>query len=451
MEDSGRDPFGMTTSWSLFGGDELGGAGLDGSGLGGSTGLGGSIGLGGSNEGGFAAGVPAPSADVGFSAEACSNTRKILQCEFLNFCAIHAVSEVAIEILIKNGVNSLMAAKALLPGDLDSLSIPLGQRRILEQALDIQRPPESTVTKHPPPSTPVGHSRLLAYTNPFSPQAEAGAVARPRVEVAANPSSPAAEVITKPSSPLPGVVDAGGATGGLPHSNTCRLLGVSPTGEQPDYLKVVNFVSVLDSKEEDKISLPDGSYFVKKGSKSKPSVEAVSPLQYMEASAKIMATLISKGSLSPQGVRDYLAYMVMIAQLGQKYVWSSVMSFDDLYRKAQAIDGFPWGSDVSHARDVTLRPREFKSSPTDKDSKVNSGQSSSDRKSGSSGNKKPTQKSGTDKSGPDNFRICIAFNNGQPCPRNPCQYRHFCSTCGSGSHGRSGHSSAAGAAPAASN
>ena len=58
--------------------------------------------------------------------------------------------------------------------------------------------------------------------------------------------------------------------------NPRRLLGVLPNGEHVDYLKVVNFVSVLETgNEEDKISLPDGSYFVRKGAKGKPLVETV--------------------------------------------------------------------------------------------------------------------------------------------------------------------------------
>ena len=62
-----------------------------------------------------------------------------------------------------------------------------------------------------------------------------------------------------------------------------------------------------------------------------------------------MDVLLNKGELDSSGVHSYLAYIIIIAQLGQKYTWPSVMKYDDMYRKCQALDKFPWGEDISHA------------------------------------------------------------------------------------------------------
>ena len=229
------------------------------------------------------------------------------------------------------------------------------------------------------------------------------------------------------------------ATGIQYSANTRRLLGITPAGEKIDYLKIVNFVSIFDSKDEEKILLPDGSSFTPKGAKTKPSVESVSPLQYMEAASKILIVLLNKGDLTLAQVPEYLGYMVKVSQLGQKYMWASVMAYDDMYGKAQAVDKFGWDEDVSHARDVTLRPRETKPSSSSSDKDTKSKSNFGDRKSNQKNQKRSQQRSGQERAS-----ICNAYNNGQPCPRSPCTYKHFCMTCGSSSHNRLFHSTGSG-------
>ena len=87
-----------------------------------------------------------------------------------------------------------------------------------------------------------------------------------------------------------------------------------------------------------KISLPD----------SKIKLDAIGPLQYMEASLRILRAMALKDNLSRPDMLRYVAYLIKIANFGQKFQWKSVLNYDREYRKSQAEMGFPWGADNSY-------------------------------------------------------------------------------------------------------
>ena len=101
------------------------------------------------------------------------------------------------------------------------------------------------------------------------------------------------------------VQDASGTThyepqdGGTLSRETQRLLRLWEQGEKVDYLKIRDYVTILFKVTAEGIyELPDGSKFVQKGGSTatKPKLENITALQYMEASMRILGKLILDGS-----------------------------------------------------------------------------------------------------------------------------------------------------------
>ena len=90
---------------------------------------------------------------------------------------------------------------------------------------------------------------------------------------------------------------------------------------------------------------------------SKPKLDSVTPLQYMEASLWILREMALKDGASLPHVLQYVGYLVKIANMGQRFQWKSVIKYDSEYRKAQAEAGFPFRADSSVMMQLFLRDR----------------------------------------------------------------------------------------------
>ena len=295
--------------------------------------------------------------------------------EFFQQCAALGVTAHSQSVLLQHGVDSLLALYSLRPGDLESVGLPLGQRRLLERMAEPSAPhapiPSDVAS---PSSTPIATSELLASA-----------------------------------------------------SMACRQLGIK--GQASDHLRIAEFVTPLsnnmaESGDDHTFELPDGSRFIPKTAARKVKLESVTALQYMEASTKILGRLITDGMISSlTDVLHYLGYTAMVGRLGQKKSWRSVLLYDDSYREAQASEGFAWGKDLRDLRDlhledkhtpiskpeVTVSKKESQGSPIKLDS--------------------PTQ---------EQWSLCRDFNTAS-CKRRVCKFLHFCSICGEKSHNAVGH------------
>ena len=89
----------------------------------------------------------------------------------------------------------------------------------------------------------------------------------------------------------------------------------------------------------------------------KPKLESVSPHQWYAVNCRIMYKLIINGDLIWKAISDYLGYTVKIAQLAERYVWTTVLHYDRQYRQLQSVFGFAWGSDCHHLTKVFLREK----------------------------------------------------------------------------------------------
>ena len=117
----------------------------------------------------------------------------------------------------------------------------------------------------------------------------------------------------------------------------------------------------------------------------------------MSANARIMAQLIRDGSLpSTDSIQEYLTYTERVGDLVQTHSLTSVLLFDNKFRKDQAETGSSWAEHNWHASTFHLEKR---STPTSK----------AKAKSGSS------------------MPVCLDYNNTAGCGRGTaCKFRHVC-------------------------
>ena len=114
-------------------------------------------------------------------------------------------------------------------------------------------------------------------------------------------------------------------------------------------LRIVDFVSAAMVAEEE-VSLGGG---ISIRLNSRPKLEKVSPSAWIVANARILTTLRSR---DPDfDVAAYTKYTEMVGELGCRFSWQSVLTFDDEYRQRQATEKFSWGTDAPHLATVVLR------------------------------------------------------------------------------------------------
>jgi len=191
------------------------------------------------------------------------------------------------------------------------------------------------------------------------------------------------------------------------------FLHTNRTGEHA--LKIIDFISLSDPGEREEHRLADGVSILLP--RNKPRLDSVTPAQWISANSRIMATLLDKGQLSSQGVRDYLAYTAKVGEMATRYTWPSVLQYDEQYRANQAIYNFRWGSDCPHLALVALRerlqpPLQHPAGP------------STHRKNGGAG----TQRG----------EACLLWNRGH-CTYQRCKFDHVCTVCGKSDHGAATH------------
>ena len=143
---------------------------------------------------------------------------------------------------------------------------------------------------------------------------------------------------------------------------------------------------------------------------SKPKLDSVTPLQYMEASLWILRELALKDGASLSHVLQYVGYLVKIANMGQHFQWKFVIKYDSEYRKAQAEAGFPFGADSSYMMQLFLHDQPaVEAKPPHQPNSTPHPQTKSDSHSG-----KP---------------ICGRFNTPIGCKLPQCKFAHVCRMC----------------------
>lgn len=144
--------------------------------------------------------------------------------------------------------------------------------------------------------------------------------------------------------------------------------------------------------------------FVSTSQKKVPH-EKLTMAQYMEGAIRMTRDLITEDSANLEQITDYLSYVVQVALFGQSFTWSSVLSYDKVYRREQAAMGFKWGTPspllmTSHL----LKP-------------TNEGVI-----------KKKAQVTQT-KDPKSGKMVCLRYNGHQGCSLRSCNFAHVCRAC----------------------
>ena len=87
----------------------------------------------------------------------------------------------------------------------------------------------------------------------------------------------------------------------------------------------------------------------------KVPIDKVTIAQYMEASLRIVRSMVTENNVQFPEVMNYVGYLVKIATLAQSFKWEQVIKYDQEYRKSQAELGFTWGADNSYLMQVYLK------------------------------------------------------------------------------------------------
>ena len=119
-------------------------------------------------------------------------------------------------------------------------------------------------------------------------------------------------------------------------------------GERP--LKIVDFLSLTLSAEEKMIL--DGGVTLKIN--TKPKLCKVTPAMWVVGNTRIMKATMARPDFSAE---QCLIYIVMIGEMACRFIWISVLFFDEEYRQRQAAMGFPWGTEAPHLSTVLLPDR----------------------------------------------------------------------------------------------
>ena len=172
---------------------------------------------------------------------------------------------------------------------------------------------------------------------------------------------------------------------------------------------VVDFIGKETVEEEIVAGSHDGKHIVVK-SGVKPKIETITLSQWSIANLVILYKLLGEGKLLDQGVIDYLSYTTKVYQLTQRYENVSVYLYDREYRKMQAAHNFRWGTDIPHLHTMQLTPRAPRNN-----TRVPPGNKSAHR---------------VAPAGPvaaDGRPICKMFNTHRGCGYTDCKFVHACS------------------------
>ena len=331
--------------------------------------------------------------------------------ELQNFLEQNKLNTDTFEKLLHNGVDCVEVLQSLIPEDLITLRLSLGQRRKLESIL---------------------------FGSSIGPSGDGESQGNQTKQTGGGHQLGNLGAATQ----IPALSErdqASDAPGGL---DSDIFVGMGIHGSQKPYYDIVDYLPNRSPYDinNDRTALilqrEDGVLYADPGMGKEKSLDKISWQQWSEANTHTMARLLADGV--PAGV--YMKYTIMIIQLAQKYEWTSVLKFDREYRKKQANTGKQWGEDMAVLRDVTLVPKGqgYKNHGANQASNPTGGKSSKNsRNKGRQGqNQNRSQRPPPKPEYHDKYKICRYFNEGE-CRFTNCKFSHTCAGCGAHSHGES--------------
>lgn len=318
------------------------------------------------------------------------------------------LSDETIQLLRDNAFTSKRSCKLLNASLIQktfSKAMPLGQTLLLQQAVESLTDPSPGTTLSSQTTPTLTATRDVTDKDPSVETRASGSAQQLDMTSVLNlldsgSTVPAAQVdITK----HPGIFDP---------------FQISDTTSGSSVRDIRDFVTLLHHERPERTSVRLGDVELTLPD-SKPKVDNISPLQYMEASLRIMREMAIKDGDSREKILEYAGYLIKIANMGQRFMWRSVLKYDAEYRKSQASSNFPWGADSSYMMQIFLREEQNKSG--------------THRYEGSN----PQTKYDPISRKP----VCNRYNSSQGCTMKNCRYAHMCRVCFSRDHTQITHRS----------
>ena len=279
--------------------------------------------------------------------------------DFTQWCEDSELSEETTKLLKDNGFSSVTAVK-LLNGPLIqkhlAKTLTLGQLLLLQKAVDELQPAASS-DEVASPSVVHPKALLEQQTVPTKD---------PGVPAAGSEASPAPIQDGRHHASTSHDLEKG-----LDTTSLLQLLG-QPVGAPEDSAK--GKLHTFDPFKLDQTRLPSKLYEVRDyvtllpeptGKTSvmlgeveltipsaKPKVDSISPLQYMEASLRILREMAKDGQ-STGALLQCVGYLIKVASMGQRFLWKSVIQYDTGITGLSRISFWCW----QHLYDATLPER----------------------------------------------------------------------------------------------
>ncbi len=375
-------------------------------------------------------------------------TPMTVSAELVKHLSLYHIKGPTIQVLVQQGFTSIALLRFMKEGDVPVLcaGLPMAQMRAMEAAVKGLRVATfpSTPGTSTAPSTSVGGTKVVGGASAKHPETAAsdyGALVAAMATNAAGlslgkaPSVGSAQPQTEPVVPagskpqdqgldsLMTLLGQGGAATPMTGTGTCsQAMAYLFPNSKITYHKILDFVSVADG-QTDQVVGEEGAMqlVIKSNVQVKPKLTEVTPSQWQVANSRICATLLSEGKLGGASLMGYLAHQAKVGELASRYTWTSVMLWDDEFRKRQAEFQLPWGSDLVHLNHVHLKERP----PPQGNGKSGRANSVNTSNNGNTMGNKGQQKQGGGKP------ICRQYNKGE-CLFEKCSYRHVCSVAGCG-------------------
>ena len=325
--------------------------------------------------------------------------------DLTSWCKDHGITRKTQQTLKKEELTTAGALALLEPRDLRELNIPLGQRKLLQQAVaslnatpaphdapgslrkgDSEPPPAdsgATYGGNPGAGTPPANSGAAYGGEPGAgtPPANSGAayggepgagitIADIRRQAASlGQAGKAFDALFTPEPLVPGNNPlAAGVVNGHSQAPAQPLSFADPRTiltMKAGSSKAVHITDFLSEKTKKRLRsqrrglvLGLGDNDVVFRDDDEHPYAGISIAEWGASNCRVMAHLIQTGELSRDQVEYYLAYTTQIYEYASSYEWDAIMDFDYIYRIRQACHGFNWGQIPANMElSLVSRPR----------------------------------------------------------------------------------------------
>ena len=258
-------------------------------------------------------------------------------------------------VLRDEDLTSVQALQVIIPEDVDKLSLSVGQRRILLNALQQLKSPKSSSSTTPPIAEIHNENTIQEAAT-----ADHGLLdVQKQANVLLNTGKNFEELFSvKDPSVSPNVSQQS------PNGSFDPRAILTSKAFSVKTIHITQFLSEKTkkrrlSRRRELVLSSKGQHsdqLVIKTEEDHPYL-GISIDEWGGANCRLMNHLLHTGQLLRPQIEYYLAYTAQIYDFAAKYEWDSILDYDYSYREMQAEHGFMWGTFTSHLELQVLMPK----------------------------------------------------------------------------------------------